>query len=323
MSKLKVVNTSETSPVRKDHSKFQQKKIERTALYERLWKEQPDRFDYQHTSIGRHHFEDFKILFYECNPKPNQRACDLACGKGTLALFMVENGLEVDAIDIASNALDKLKEKASSLHLYQEYVPYTQREDSSYDIIVCTDFIGELHAHEYRLLISELARLVKAEGHVICSTPLDSNSEDPLSAFIQLMETEFEILNIKASFDRSYLFFSDFLAFPGRILRASLNPEYRLEGISKRRGLKKLLFKSLSNPYLKTLWKPINFLISPLSSKFDQSETIRKFMARMSEFLWQENSVTHVITLAKRRALFIQQPEEIPQEQKRKKTVWE
>ncbi len=45
---------------------------------------------------------------------PRGRALDVACGAGRNALYLAEAGYEVDAIDISSVALDRLREAAQT-----------------------------------------------------------------------------------------------------------------------------------------------------------------------------------------------------------------
>lgn len=330
MTRFKVVSPQDHPPLSEKprrYSPIQQKQIERTAYYERIWREDPERFDTLHSSMGRDRFERFKSLFEDSKPSQGQKACDLACGKGIYALWMCRQGLEVDAVDIASNALEQLgRNELPSLRLYHEALPFTRREDNAYNIVVCTDFIAELHPHEYRILLSEISRLVKTDGHIICSTSLDIASEDALERFIQLIETEFEILKTSTAFDRLYIRLYDFFAWPGKIAKSSKSTSKRSEAISQRRGFNRWLFNILSHPHLLFLWKALAFLTNPVSLWINQSDRLRRTCEKLSHFFWQENGISHVIVLAKRRALINPEPNLFPheiQEPKRKKTVWE
>ncbi len=327
MSGLNIISTENKQPLQNKVSAMRQRRIERTAYFEKLWRDNPERFDKLHTSIGRERFERLKMLL-QPNIKPDQVACDLACGAGATSLWLCQQGLHVDAVDIASNALQILRKKypSSSLTTIHDYVPYTTLKDDSYDLLICTDLIAELHPNEYRILFSELARLVKQNGKIICSTPLDFHSEDALQRFIDLAETELEIVEINYAYDKLFIKFSDFLAWPRRVERACRDPQYRKEALKQRQGFSKWMFQLFSHSPFRYLWKAISFLTDPLSKFYDNSDRIRSFFEKITHFLSQENGITHVIILAIRRAIPNTDPKTVPhdvQERKGKKTVWE
>lgn len=325
-SPLKVIQPDE-SIKGFEGSALKQRRVERTAYFERVWKEDPERFETDHTSIGHNRIERTKNMIENCHPKEGQTATDLGCGPGYYSIWLAKKGLQVDAVDIASLALERLKTlDLPNLRLKQDYVPYTQLSDDFYDYVICADLIGYLHPGEYRMLFSELARIVKPKGYVICSTPLELESDDALARFLQLAETEFEILNNSFAYDRFYIHVLDFLAWPRRIERASGNPHYRKESIEKRKGISRGLFKMFSTPYLSYLWKAVAALFNPISRIADKSDSLRQWCQKFTRFFWQDNGITHVISLAKRRSILNTDTHEVPhdvQEHRTKRTVWE
>ena len=71
----------------------------------------------------------------------------------------------------------------------------TKRLDEQYDLVTCTDLIGQLPEKEHRLLFLEISRLMTRDGYAVISTALDNKTEGPLEKLFLLAETEFEILD--------------------------------------------------------------------------------------------------------------------------------
>ncbi|MFA6915219.1 MAG: class I SAM-dependent methyltransferase [Parachlamydiales bacterium] len=329
MSNLPII-TPEEKPQKKassPSSDWKERKIERTAYYEKTWRNTPERFDNSQCSIHRNRFKRLTGLIEDLGDISQKKAVDLGCGSGEISLWLCKKGMQVDAVDIASIPLEKLRAvKPDNLNLLQDYVPFTKLDDDTYDLVICNDLIGDLHPNEYRMLISELARIVKSTGRVICSTPLDLNSEDPLDRFVQLIDTEFEVENESYANDSLYIHWLDFLAYPRRLARATSSPQERKIALDKRRGLSYGLFKVLSQPWLHFLWKATAWVVNPLSNLSRNSDSLRAGMEKISRFFRQESGITHAIFLTKRRSLLntnsLETPHDI-QPAKQKRTVWE
>lgn len=311
----------------KEGSLLKQRRIERTAYFEKVWRDDPQRFDHSKTSMGRDKQKRVQGLIETCSPKEGQKACDLGCGAGANAIWLANKHLDVDAVDIASLAVERLRAlNIPNLHPTQDYVPFTKLPDDSYDLVLCTDLIGYLHRNEYRLLFSELARVVKPRGFVFCSTAIDLRSYDALERFLQLAESELEIFNNSFAYDRLYIYLLDLLALPRRLARASESPDYRKEAIEKRRGFGRWFFQTLSHPIFRYLWKGCEFVANPVYRLADGSDRLRRFLQSITQFFWQENGITHIIIQAKRRSILNTDPKEVPEDvqyPKAKKTVWE
>lgn len=331
MSNLPVINPNEKPskiPVSKSTSAGKERKIERTAYFEKMWKKAPERFDASSCSIMRDRFQRLVALLQTIESFEGIKAADLGCGSGKTALWLCKKGAHVDAVDIASIPIEKLRAvKPENLNLFQDYVPFTQLNDDTYDLVICTDLIADLHPNEYRMLISELARIVKSNGHVVCSTPLDLNSEDPLDRFVQLIDTELEIEGESYAYDRFYIRWLDFLAYPRRLTRALASSLDRQEELNKRQGISYSFFKIFSSmPWLYYLWKPLSWVTNPLSKLSQNNDGLRVFMSKISRFMSQESSITHAIFLSKRRSLLNTNSPETPHDvrlAKQKRTVWE
>ncbi len=325
-SPFKIIEKDENSPSRKV-SGFEERRIERMAYFEKAWRENPDRFLREGSAIERDRVVRLSKFIDNCSPRLGQRSCDLACGAGHAAKWIARKGIEVDAVDLSSLALGRLKlDPLPTLRLVQDYVPYTKLPDDAYQLVVCTDFIGYLYPQEYRLLFSEIARLMKQNGHAIFSTAIDLNSEDALARFLQLAETEFEILNNSFAYDKLYIHLLDGFAWPGRLAKAADSPPYRKEAIEKRKGLRRALFKLFSAAPISYFWKAVSWISSPLHRFMKGNDALRRILQKTTRFFWQENGITHVICLAKRRSILNTDPRIVPHdviEQKAKKTVWE
>lgn len=304
-----------------------ERKIAQTASYERRWKNNPESFDHSNSSIARSQFEQLKSLVLLLPNFNSKKAVDLGCGTGQTALWLCEQGMLVDAVDIASIPLEKLRAvKREQLTLFQDYVPFTKLEDDKYDLVICNDLIANLHPNEYRMLISELARIVNANGRVICSTPLDVRSENPLDYFTQLVDTELEIEGESYSYDLLNIRLLDFLALPQRLANASSSPQEKAKAVNKRRGLSRFFFNVLSFSWLYYPWKGLAWLVNPLKRLVENSNGLRSCLEKATRFLWQEQGITHVFLVTKRRSLVNADTPETPHDirlPKQKRFVWE
>ena len=180
-------------------SRHQQLKAEREALYERMWLlsdnpflSEPVWFDRTFQFVKKHVTEECRIVV------------DLGCGKGEMTKQLLDMGKEVDAVDIASNALKKI-EPREKLRMIREAFPKTKLIDLSYDAVLALDLIGGLEQEEYRLFFSELARIGKRDSLAIVSTPFDRKTEGGLERFLALFATEYELLDLECGYLRFQL----------------------------------------------------------------------------------------------------------------------
>jgi 2-polyprenyl-3-methyl-5-hydroxy-6-metoxy-1,4-benzoquinol methylase len=166
----------------------------------------------------------------------------------------------------------------------KQFVPYTTLPDMHYDLILATDLIAWLPENEYRLFFSELARLASRNGKIVVSTPLDVDSDNALERFLYLAETEISIESIRKSYH----------ALQIRLLR------------------------------LLNRWKWSQWLFGPLIRFIENSDRLLKALERLTQFLYDERGISHVIIAGTRRPIF-QPPkeDELPIERKTKKSVWE
>lgn len=171
----------------------QKNRLEAEGKFERLWKTNPQQFN-----PDRHIMDKTRIdRIVEAIHLPPGKGVDLGLGWGKVSDKLIEKGFEMEGVDISSIALDHYEGKARKIN---DFVPYTKLEDNSYRLVMALDLIAELPDTDRRLLMSEMSRLVTSDGKVVISTPIDIDAEDAIARFLNLIETEFIIEDIVASF---------------------------------------------------------------------------------------------------------------------------
>jgi 2-polyprenyl-3-methyl-5-hydroxy-6-metoxy-1,4-benzoquinol methylase len=88
-----------------------------------------------------------KNLVLFTNECKGVKALDIGCGAGRNALYLAKNGFEVDALDIAKVALDKLNEYAKEdktdklIHTLHVDIDDVSLHVESYDLVVMANFL--------------------------------------------------------------------------------------------------------------------------------------------------------------------------------------
>ena len=114
------------------------------------------------------------FLIKNCRGK---KVLDYCCGDGNLTIFLAENGAEAFGIDISPVSIQNAKEKAKNkiLRNISFFVTDAEKlefEDGYFDLIICS---GVLHHLDIKIAYPELARVLKADGKIICDEPLAYN----------------------------------------------------------------------------------------------------------------------------------------------------
>ncbi|MBA3958349.1 MAG: class I SAM-dependent methyltransferase [Parachlamydiaceae bacterium] len=298
-------------------------KEEARAKFERLWLVDPEQFNPNRNAIERERVtRTLNIMQPVFNPK-DKKIVDLGCGSGVFTNYLADRGASVDAVDIASNALKTIQPKAN-INLIQDYVPHTKLKDEAYDVVLGTEIIAYLHADLYRLFFSELARLTHNQGHVVCSTPLDIYAEDALERFVTLVETEFKVDKWQFSYHAWYIRLRRILHAPDRFSHAMNSPDYRQKQLNKRKGIRKHWFLFNSTKGIGFIWTGLNKLLKPTMQWLEQSSKLLLWMEKCCRFISSESGISHVIFVGTRRSMIDHLPaDEIPQERKHRKEVWE
>lgn len=321
---LNIVSVSNQPPAPNKSSQNKGGKEETQAKLERLWLQNPEQFNSLRNCMERERINRTWNLLISSTSLRHLKIADLGCGDGLLTERLSQQGADVDAIDIAAQPLEILKKKSlPCVKVLQDYLPRTALKDSSYNLVISTDVIAYLPRDQHRLYFSELARLMKPNGHVLCSTPLDINSEDAFQRFSSLTATEFLVERWVLSYHYLFLRLKDFLEAPKRFAQAGKEPDYRRRELNKRFSLNHYWFKINSTPLISKCWSVGAFLVSPLVSFVNQNTFILLNLEKISRFIWNERGISHAIFIGIRRPIVIEEPAPQEFERKHKKQVWE
>ncbi|CRX38679.1 class I SAM-dependent methyltransferase [Estrella lausannensis] len=317
--KLNVIETS--APKEKAGRERENPRDKARAIHERRWMQKEECTDVamEKERIRR----SGELMLLSINPS-GKKACDLGAGAGLFSLWLEERGAIVDAVDIAMNALQKIKPLHQNIRLVQDFVPATLLDDSSYEIVAALDLIAEMPEKDYRLFFMEVARLLKKEGVALISTPIDFRSENALDLFFSLAKTELELTGCALSYHYFSIKLADFLKAPARFHRASHDPVLLARMLEERSGLRKAWFRLCSKRVSGALFGYIAPLTSWLQTKTGNSLTILQLLERISKSLKGDSAITHVIVSGIRKSLVpdLQGKAPLP-ERKTKKQIWE
>lgn len=322
--RLQVVSVEAKEPTSQHPPRQRTNREEIQGRFERLWHLDPEQFNPMRNSIERERLNRTFSLISRISPLEGKKVVDLGCGGGELSLRLSEAGAEVTALDIAGNALKKMAEKGTAITIVQDCLPATKLQEEFFDCVICTEVIAYLKPSEQRLLMSELARLVKRDGFVICSTPIDIYSEDALEKFSTLAATEFTDFEWVLSWHRWLIQSRNFFNSPSRFILATKDKSYRTKELAKRAGLFKWWFEINSSKYMSFLWHAINFAASPIASSLKQNQTVMILLEKLCRTIKGDLGISHALWIAKRRPIHEKPLENTrASEERRKKPVWE
>lgn len=300
-----------------------QRRLEAEASFERLWLKEERQFDPDRNCMERLRIERTVNLIDKRCVLKDLLVVDLGVGFGEISKNLRDKGAKIDAVDIAKNPLDLLA-KERDIRKIQDYVPFTHLEDNHYDLVLSTELIALLPRDEYRLFFSELSRLVKNNGKVVCSTLIDIYSEDAIQQFASFAETEFIIEEWVLSYHYLWTKFLHFFETPGRYIRAFHDQRYRKEQLSKKTALRQTFYRFNSSYSASFFWKAMQWVFHPIVNFLKENKSFLLFLESVSKFIWQEQGISHAIFFGKKRPLFEPPSEnEQPIERKTKKIVWE
>jgi ubiquinone/menaquinone biosynthesis C-methylase UbiE len=144
-----------------------------TMLLMKLFETTPGRYDKGIRLLTGGRLEGIYDLL-ALHVKKGDRALDVGCGTGALALRAAQRGAGVKAIDINPAMLDIAKEKAKKAGVAQkiEFVEMGAAElgleqDRSYDVLMSGLCLSELTDAELNFALKELGRILKPGGLVI------------------------------------------------------------------------------------------------------------------------------------------------------------
>ncbi|MBA3815955.1 MAG: class I SAM-dependent methyltransferase [Parachlamydiaceae bacterium] len=324
-NRLNVTYTDNKQQNTRPLSNARAQKEEIQATMERLWLQNPQQFDPLRDCIERKRIVATLEAIQSVTTLNEKKVVDLGCGAGILSRKMRDAGAIVDAVDIASQALQKLKsEDMQNITAIQDCLPSTSLHDQSYDLVICTELIGYLKSADYRMFIAELARLVKNGGFVVCSSDLDINTDNPLERLVALVETEFTVEKWILSYHLLQIRVCRFFEAPAFYVKCYQDKEYFQKEIEKRKGLRRRLFMWNTKMPLNLLWRTLRMVFNPFASLFRQNVWIMNFLEKITRFFWSEAGISHALFIGKRRPLtFPVKKENTPRELKHKRQVWE
>ncbi|MBT3226887.1 MAG: methyltransferase domain-containing protein [Deltaproteobacteria bacterium] len=106
-----------------------------------------------------------KSYYHLANPG---QALDIAAGNGRNALFLAENGFQIDAVDVSGVAIDLIQGQNPAINCFQvdldSYIP----KPEGYDLIININFLD-------RNLFPHIKKALKKDGILIFKTFLDSH----------------------------------------------------------------------------------------------------------------------------------------------------
>ena len=141
-----------------------------------------------------------------CSLVPGRRALDLACGEGRNAIFLAQNGFEVDAVDISERGLERGRSRAAELGVQVNFILADleqYRLGKVYDVILDFNFL-------LRPLIPALVESLAPGGVVVMESILNAPTlQGHHTGEFLLQPGELERL---------------FAAYPGKILLAEEDP---------------------------------------------------------------------------------------------------
>lgn len=318
----RVENTKQPQPLIPSRGTRRQ---EVEATMERMWLNDPEQFNAERDAVQRKRIYNTILAIKENISVSGKRCADLGCGSGSITRLLRDAGAKIDAVDIASNALNLLKlNDMENITAIQDCLPSTLLDDNAYDLVVCTEMIGFLQPKEYRMLFAELARLINKEGLVACSSSLELNSENALERFATLAETEFEIEEWILRYDFVWLKICRFFESPALYIKAGKEPFERNKELDKRKSLSRLWFKINSSQPVTSFWRVVDCAFCPLAAKLRQSDRLVDILGTVTKFIWDESGISHALFIGKRRPMSFPLPaNEIPVEMKHKREVWD
>lgn len=111
---------------------------------------------------------DAHLFFRRVGVEPGQKVLDVGCGTGQLALIAARAGAVVTGCDIATNSLERARDRALQENLVAtfdegdaEALPYA---DAQFDVV--TSLVGAMFAPRPDLVASELIRVCKPGGKI-------------------------------------------------------------------------------------------------------------------------------------------------------------
>lgn len=123
--------------------------------------------DYSHFAT---YLEPGAMAFLErLNPQPGTRMLDVGCGAGQIAIPAARKGVRVTGVDIASNSIEKARDRAKTegldIRFEEGDAEMLPHEEAAFDLVV--SLIGAMFAPRPERVAAELARVCKPGGRIV------------------------------------------------------------------------------------------------------------------------------------------------------------
>jgi len=320
------LNIVSTSTERSDYIPSRQSdRKQLQAKFERLWLIDPEQFNPLRNCLQKERLNRTFALLTQHVDLKNKKIVDIGCGSGVFTRILRDAGGNIEAIDIAYNALKRFSDfDPTRIETFQDVMPETKLSDEKYEVVVCLELIAELPPKEYRLFFAELARIIKADGYLICSSSIDIQSEDGMERLINFAQTEFEIIDTKKSYNALFIRLKNVLQTPRFYVDVWKDPVIRKKEMSSRKGLSRRLLYLNSSTFLIWIWFILATLMQPLLNLMKNNRSLLMSLEKICQFISDEEGVSHLIFIAKRKAMQKETDiEDKPMERPKKKEVWE
>jgi tellurite methyltransferase len=130
--------------------------------------------------------EPIKLISDHMHLTTGKQALDIACGMGKHSKYLASLGFEIDALDISSVAIEKLKGTPHVNALEVDFDTYILK-NNTYDLIVCTYYLE-------RKLFPQMINALKPNGIILMETFLHDkeNERAPSNPLFRLNKGELE-----------------------------------------------------------------------------------------------------------------------------------
>jgi len=296
---------------------------EMRAKYERLWLLDPERFNPLRNVMEQERLERTWKILTRHTFLMDQKTVDIGCGSGVFSHRLQESGAQVEAVDIAENALKILKNKYPAIPVRQTAMPETSLADQQYDIVVCTELIAEIAAVDYRLFFAELSRVIRPSGFLVFSSAIDIYTDHGSGRLFELAQTEFDILDHISSYHALSIRLKHFFEGPSLYTEGWENKEFYRNELKHRKGFNRLWFWGATSPLFVWISYGLRPLFSPILKGLKTKRSWLLKLEKICQALWHQRGISNEIFIAKQRPLRVIDPEEIPVEKPKRKEIWD